>query len=84
MSYGTCRAILVAAMVVLPAFGAAGEVRIGKGVRIGGHDVAPQVFTRERNGVFYIYEDNPKNPGCRWRDNGDGTKSRICHLKRKK
>lgn len=60
------------------------EVRIGKNVRIGGHDVSNQVFTEKRRGVYYIYEKNPKNPGCRWRKNKDGSKTKVCHLKRKK
>jgi hypothetical protein len=60
------------------------EVRIGKNVRIGGHDVSNQVFTEKRRGVYYIYETNPKNPGCRWRKNKDGSKTKVCHLKRKK
>jgi len=60
------------------------EVRIGKNVRIGGNDVSNQVFTEKRRGVYYIYETNPKNPGCRWRKNKDGSKTKVCHLKRKK
>ena len=77
---------IVASIVVFSALAvsAQAEVRIGKGVHIGGHEVKPQVFNEKRRGVFYIYEDNPKNPGCKWRKNADGSKTKVCHLKRKK
>lgn len=74
----TCLAALLFAGV------STAEVRIGKGVRIGGNEIAPQTFTEKRRGVYYIYEDNPKNPGCKWRKNADGSKTKVCHLKRKK
>ncbi|MEL6437428.1 MAG: hypothetical protein AAFP99_11615 [Pseudomonadota bacterium] len=77
------RSFIAASALLAVTWTAHAEVRIGKGVRIGGHEIAPQTFTEERNGVFYIYQDNPKNPGCRWRNNGDGTRTKICHLKRK-
>ena len=63
---------------------ATAEVRFGNNVRIGGHDVSNQTFTKKRRGVYYIYENQPKNPGCKWRRNADGSKTKVCHLKRKK
>ncbi|MEQ1718368.1 MAG: hypothetical protein ABL907_20695 [Hyphomicrobium sp.] len=62
---------------------ASAEVRFGKNVRIGGHDVSNQTFTRKRRGVFYIYNKTPPKPGCSWHNNGDGSKTKVCHLKRK-
>lgn len=60
------------------------EVRFGKNVRIGGHDVSNQKFNRKRRGVYKIYNGKPKRPGCRWRKNSDGSKTKICHLQRKR
>ncbi len=60
------------------------EVRIGKNVRIGGHDVSNQTFNKKRRGVYYVYDSEPKNPGCKWHKNADGSKTKVCHLKRKK
>jgi hypothetical protein len=62
---------------------ATAEVRFGKNVRIGGHDVSNQTFNSRRRGEYYIYKNNPPNPGCHWRRNGDGSKTKVCHLKRK-
>ncbi len=62
---------------------AAAEVRFGKNVRIGGHDVSNQSFNSKRRGEFYIYNKTPPNEGCRWRSNGDGSRTKVCHLKRK-
>ncbi len=62
---------------------AAAEVRFGKNVRIGGHDVSNQTFDSKRRGEFYIYNMTPRNEGCRWRSNDDGSRTKVCHLKRK-
>jgi hypothetical protein len=59
------------------------EVRFGKNVRIGGHDVSNQTFNKKRRGKFYIYNNMPPSPGCRWSTNGDGSRTKICHLRRK-
>ncbi len=61
----------------------AAEVRFGKNVRIGGHDVSGQTFNSKRRGEFYIYNGQPKNPGCYWRSNQDGSRTKVCHWKRK-
>lgn len=74
---------LLGATILVVAVPAAAEVRFGKNVRIGGHDVSNQTFTKKRRGVFYIYDKTPPKPGCHWRDNGDGSKTKICHLKHK-
>ena len=60
------------------------EVRFGKNVRIGGHDVSNQTFNKKRRAKYYIYKNKPKNAGCRWKRNRDGSKTKICHLQRKK
>jgi hypothetical protein len=73
--------VLVAAIGAAPAVA---EVRFGKNVRIGGHDVSNQTFNSKRRGEYYIYEGTPQNEGCRWRSNGDGSRTKVCHLKRKK
>jgi hypothetical protein len=62
---------------------AVAEVRFGKNVRIGGHDVSNQTFNSKRRGEYYIYNTTPPNEGCRWRSNGDGSRTKVCHLKRK-
>lgn len=73
-------AVMVCAVTAPPA---QAEVRFGKGVRIGGHDVSGQTFNKQNRGEFYIYEDIPATPGCRWRKNRDGSRTKVCHLKRK-
>ncbi len=62
----------------------AAEVRLGKNVRIGGHDASNQTFNKKNKGRYYIYKGKPKNAGCRWRKNRDGTRTKICHLQRRK
>lgn len=62
---------------------AAAEVRFGRNVRIGGHDVSNQTFNRQRRGEFNIYNTTPPNAGCRWRANSDGSRTKVCNLKRK-
>jgi hypothetical protein len=76
--------VLTCAIILTSAIPASAEVRFGKNVRIGGHDVSNQTFTKRRRGVFYIYENSPPKPGCRWHNNGDGSKTKVCHLKRKR
>ena len=77
-------------LVVMTAFWAAlaaapvrAEVHFGKNVRIGGHDVSNQTFNSKRRGEYYIYNKTPPNEGCRWRLNSDGSRTKVCHLKRK-
>tara|TARA_B110000977_G_scaffold192344_1_gene265703 strand:- start:244 stop:498 length:255 start_codon:yes stop_codon:yes gene_type:complete len=60
------------------------EVRIGNGVRIGGNKIKPQVFDKDNRGEFIIHEDDPKEKGCKIRQNSDGSKTKVCHLKRLK
>lgn len=67
----------------IAAFPASAEVRFGKNVRIGGHDVSNQTFTKKRRGLYIIYGKKPPRPGCSWRSNGDGSKTKVCHLQRK-
>ncbi len=74
---------LVIMTILTIASQATAEVRFGKNVRIGGHDVSNQTFTKKRRGVFYIYDKTPPKSGCRWRDNGDGSKTKVCHWKRR-
>ncbi len=62
---------------------ASAEVRLGKNVRIGGHDVSHQTFNKQRRGRYYIYRTTPPKPGCRWVSHGDGSRTKVCHLKRK-
>ena len=76
-------AIMMAVTGLLAAGPAAAEVRFGKNVRIGGHDVSNQTFNSKRRGEYYIYNQTPANEGYRWRSNGDGSRTKVCHLKRK-
>jgi len=88
MSIKLARTFLVTVISVCIGFAsvqiANAEVRFGKNVRIGGHDVSNQTFNKKKRGVYYIYKKKPKNAGCRWRKNADGSRTKICHLKRKK
>ncbi|MCA0407122.1 MAG: hypothetical protein LCH39_13350 [Proteobacteria bacterium] len=73
---------------VLLAMGAApsvqAEVRFGRNVRIGGHDVSGQTFNRQRRGEFHVHRQQPARPGCVWRANGDGSRTKVCHWKRRR
>jgi hypothetical protein len=63
---------------------ASAEVRFGKNVRIGGHDVSNQTFNAKRRGLYVIHNRAPANPGCTWRSNADGSRTKVCHLQRKR
>jgi hypothetical protein len=60
------------------------EVRFGKNVRVGGHDVSGQTFNKKRRAVYYIYKGKPLRPGCRTFRNRDGGTTKICHFQRKR
>jgi hypothetical protein len=75
-------AIMTLGTVTMPSADA--EVRFGKNVRIGGHDVSGQTYNRNPRGRFYIYNGRPRNPGCRWVRNRDGSSTQVCHLQRKR
>ena len=60
------------------------EVRFGRNVRVGGHDVSNQTFNRQRRGEYIIYNGKPAREGCHWRRNGDGSRTKVCHLQRKR
>lgn len=80
------RFIVVFALVatcLMPSGPSIAEVRFGKNVRIGGHDASNQTFNSQRRGEYYIYNKTPPNEGCRWRANRDGSRTKVCHLKRK-
>ncbi|MBB3611080.1 hypothetical protein [Rhizobium sp. BK602] len=62
---------------------AAGEVRLGKNVHIGGHDFSNQTFNSKRRARIYIYDRKPRKEGCMWRKDGRGGRVKICHLQRK-
>lgn len=78
------RLTVLAAAVAACAAPAFAEVRFGNNVRIGGHDVSNQTFTKEKRGKFIIHETEPKNAGCVWQKNRDGSRTKVCNLKRKK
>lgn len=76
-------AALAIAMLLSIASPAAAVVRFGKNVRIGGHDVSNQTFTKKRRGLYIIHNNAPAHSGCHWRRNSDGSKTKVCHLQRK-
>ena len=78
------RVVVFSVVLVGLALPAAAEVRFGKNLRIGGHDVSNQTFTKQKRGKFIIHETQPKNAGCVLRRNGDGSTTKVCNLKRKK
>ena len=75
--------LLTGLFLIAAASPASAVVRFGKNVRIGGHDVSNQTFTKKRRGLYIIHNNKPKRPGCAWRNNGDGSKTKVCHLQRK-
>lgn len=75
--------VLAVAAGLLLAGGASAEVRFGKNVRIGGHDASNQTFDSRRRGEYHIYSSTPRHPGCSWRHNADGSRTKVCHLQRK-
>ncbi|CAM5766154.1 hypothetical protein [Bosea minatitlanensis] len=77
------RIMLAAFLLALPAVSAAqAEVRFGRNVRVGGHDVSNQRFDRNRRAVIHLYDRTPERQGCVWRADGRGGKVKICHLRR--
>ncbi len=62
------------------------EVRLGKNVRVGGHDFSNRTFNNHRNAVIYLHEGKPANAGCRWVVQKDrsgretGRKTQLCDL----
>lgn len=59
------------------------EVHFGNNMFVGGHDPSNQTFNSQRRGEYYLYEGQPARPGCAWRNNGDGSRTKVCHLQRK-
>jgi hypothetical protein len=74
-------AVAVLASTLGPA--AAGEVRFGKNVRVGGHDFSNQTFDNKHRARIYLYKGKPRNEGCVWRKDGHGGRVKVCHLQRK-
>jgi hypothetical protein len=70
-------ALALAVSMALPAHA---EVRFGRNVRIGGHDVSGQTFTPQRRGLFLLHRRTPKNEGCRWARTREG-RIKICRWK---
>ena len=73
------------AAFALPAFAlpAFAEVRLGKNVRIGGNDASNQTFEKNNRGEYIIHDKQPKNAGCKILKNKDGSKTKVCNLKKK-
>jgi hypothetical protein len=81
-SAGVFLATLV--FVAMSASPSAAEVRFGKNVRVGGHDVSGRTFNSQQRGAYYVYEGQPPIPGCRTVKNRDGSTTKVCHLQRKR
>jgi hypothetical protein len=77
------KAAIVMGCLMLQASAVSAEVRFGNNVRIGGHDASNQTFNAKRRGEYHIYNSAPPRPGCAWRANTDGSKTKVCHLQRK-
>ncbi|NRP86809.1 hypothetical protein GFPCMMHI_02718 [Ensifer adhaerens] len=83
---GRLLAMPIVALVVLAAMlapAAAGEVRFGKNVRVGGHDFSNQTFDSKHRARIYLYNHKPRKEGCIWRSDGRGGRVKVCHLQRK-
>lgn len=74
-------ALVVLAAMLAPA--AAGEVRFGKNVRVGGHDFSNQNFDSKHRARIYLYNHKPQKEGCVWRSDSHGGQVKVCHLQRK-
>lgn len=80
----TCAMVLAFGAIVTTDISAtSADVRLGKNVRIGGHDASNQTFTRQKRGLYIIQETKPKNAGCTIRRNRDGSRTKVCRLQRK-
>ncbi|MBN8949559.1 MULTISPECIES: hypothetical protein [unclassified Rhizobium] len=73
--------LVVLAAALMPAM--AGEVRLGKNVRVGGHDFSNQTFDSKHRARIYLYNQKPRKEGCVWHGDGHGGRVKVCHLQRK-
>jgi hypothetical protein len=78
------RAAGATAVLIAASSAASAEVRFGDNVFIGGHNVSNQTFTHERRGEYHVYDGRPPNPGCAWRANGDGSRTKVCNYQRRR
>jgi hypothetical protein len=76
-------ALVIAAFLLAQLEPATAEVRFGRNVRVGGNDVSGQTFNRDRRGLFILHDRQPANEGCHWRANRDGSRTKVCNLKRR-
>jgi hypothetical protein len=80
-----CLALRLGAVILaLTATPSAAEVRFGNNVFIGGHNASNQTFNSQRRGEYCLYEGKPAHPGCDWRANADGSRTKVCHLQRRR
>lgn len=80
------RAAIVISLSLMVTASLHAEVRLGKNVRIGGHDFSNQTFNAKRRAEIYLYNGKPVNEGCVWKKDGKGGKGgkvRVCHLQTK-
>ena len=77
------RAAIVVSLSLMVTASVHAEVRLGKNVRIGGHDFSNQTFNAKRRAEIYLYNGKPVNEGCVWKKDGKGGKVRVCHLQTK-
>ena len=77
------RAAIVVSLSLMVTASLHAEVRLGKNVRIGGHDFSNQTFNAKRRVEIYLYTGKPVNEGCVWKKDGKGGKVRVCHLQTK-
>lgn len=69
--------------VIASAAPASSEVRLGRNVRVGGHDFSNRTYDRNNRAVIHLYERAPRRAGCSWRADGRGGRVQVCHLRRK-
>jgi hypothetical protein len=74
---------ILALLLGILALPAVAEVRLGKNVRIGGHDASNQTFDKNNRGKYILHDKQPDNAGCVTRKNKDGTRTKVCTLKKK-
>lgn len=60
---------------------ALGAVRFGKNVYVGGHDFSNQTFDRKHRAEVHLYDNQPKNAGCRWQADRSGGRVKFCRLR---
>ena len=75
--------VLICSLLTMFSMPTNAEVRLGKNVRIGGHDFSNQTYNSKRRAEIYLYKGKPRKEGCVWRKGKNGERVKVCHLQTK-